>query len=418
MGGAIGSLTKHANARRDDILGDFRTKSNHPERLSVSEIVITNDTKPKARSQSKTTSIQCSEFYVACRTNNIKQVKKKLLDGISLNEIDRLEPNGSTALHAACYHGHTEIVELLLKTGADRAISNKFDCLPFDEANNAQIKQLFFRVPTSNRLVSDAGTIEWELISKTVLETAAEERSLIKSIYDNASGFTPIDKMFEKIEKNYINEGLTNFDGIDDIKRFFEKATKEQDPIWIIKAYTAETDFYKVLNKEIAGGANKYQNERRYIIALLMYHPKLDSLSFTGTCYRVIQMNYHDLAKYQINCLFMTKSFLSSSIDQKVAELFLCQKESAQQQTTHPVRAKADGSLIKSWVMCVYNIKHRRTALHTENSSQYANEGEVLIMPSTVFIVKRIEQIKLSCLPKEQTMTQIDLDECDEYLHS
>jgi hypothetical protein len=36
-----------------------------------------------------------------------------------------------------------------------------------------------------------------------------------------------------------------------------------------IDAYTAETDFYKILNQEIAAGATKYQNERRYIIALL-----------------------------------------------------------------------------------------------------------------------------------------------------
>jgi hypothetical protein len=57
--------------------------------------------------------------------------------------------------------------------------------------------------------------------------------------------------MFEKFEKNYISKGLANFDEIENIRRF-KKATKEQDPKWIIKAYTAETDFCKVLNSGIA----------------------------------------------------------------------------------------------------------------------------------------------------------------------
>ncbi|CAF0935201.1 unnamed protein product [Adineta steineri] len=137
--------------------------------------------------------------------------------------------------------------------------------------------------------------------------------------------------MFEKIEKNYINKGLPHFDGIDNIKRFFTKATEERDPIWIIKAYTGETDFYKVLNTDIARGASQYQNERRYIIALLWHHPKLDYISFIGASCRVMQINPDDLQKYQQNCSLMTKSFLSSSIDQKLAELFLARKESSQE---------------------------------------------------------------------------------------
>jgi hypothetical protein len=110
---------------------------------------------------------------------------------------------------------------------------------------------------------------------------------------------------------------------IDNIKCFFRKATEEQDLTWITKAYTAETDFYKILNRDIAGGATQYQNERRYIIALLWHHPKSDPLAYTGLSYRVMQINYDDLQKYQVDRLLMTKSFLSSSIDRQIAELFL-----------------------------------------------------------------------------------------------
>ncbi|CAF3586388.1 unnamed protein product [Rotaria sp. Silwood1] len=140
-------------------------------------------------------------------------------------------------------------------------------------------------------------------------------------------------------------------------------------------------------------------------------------MAFIGSSYRVMQINCNDLKKYQINCSLMTKSFLSSSIDRKLAELFLFQKECTEEQMKRSSRTKFDGTFIKLWVMCVYKIKHRRTALHIENCSQYANEGEILIMPYTVFRVKRIDHIKLSDLEEGQTMTEIELEECDQYFN-
>jgi ankyrin repeat protein len=48
---------------------------------------------------------KCSDFYLACRNNEVEKVKT-LLQTLPQDEIDRLEPNGSTALHAVAYHGH------------------------------------------------------------------------------------------------------------------------------------------------------------------------------------------------------------------------------------------------------------------------------------------------------------------------
>ncbi|CAF4475785.1 unnamed protein product, partial [Rotaria sp. Silwood2] len=367
----------------------------HPERLPLDKLTtlnrITQELDPLVVStttiQTTDSSDDYTDFYVACRDNNYKKVQE-LLRTMTLDDVDCLETNGSTGLHAACYYGHARIVKLLLKKGADRAIKNKYQCLPYDEAANDGIKELFLRVPNSNRLVSDTGAIEWILIDDDVMKKAKEERHIIKSLYDNSTGTTPIDKMFEKIEKNYINKGLTNISGIKNIRRYFRKATEEQNILWIIKAYTAETDFYKILNNEIAAGASQYQNERRYIIALISHDLRLDEFTFIGTAYRVLRINNDDLKKYEVGCSLMTKSFVSSSIDRKVAELFLCQKEAAQSEAQVMTRKKIDGTLIKSWIMCRYEIKHRRTGLHIENSSQYANEGEILIMPYSVFEVK------------------------------
>ncbi|CAM4927868.1 unnamed protein product [Rotaria socialis] len=160
---------------------------------------------------------------------------------------------------------------------ADRAIQNKYGCLPFDEALNNNIKDLFLRVPNGNRLVGNTGAIECELIDNGVL------------------------------------------------------ATQEQNPSWIIKANTIETEFYTTLNKEIAGGEGRYQNERRYIIALRCHHPILNNCTFTGAAYRVLRQNNNDLNRYRTDFCLIAKSVLSSSIDRRIAELFLLRQEATRE---------------------------------------------------------------------------------------
>ena len=97
----------------------------------------------------------------------------------------------------------------------------------------------------------------------------------------------------------------------------------------------------------------------------------------------------------------------------KPSDGFLCQQELTLIQNNDRERVKVDGTLIKSWIMCKYKIKHRRTALHIENLSQYTNEGEILIMPYTVFKVNKVEKVKLSYLLDGQTITEIELEEHD-----
>ncbi|CAF0977669.1 unnamed protein product [Rotaria sp. Silwood1] len=416
------TLEIFVSSRREKQYAAHRSEPDHPERISPDKLANINKIEEQSESSSisiETTapppttvasSNQLSDFYLACRNNNIEEVQR-LLGTIEMNDVDRIEPNGSTALHAACFHGHQEIVDLLLKQGANRAIQNKYGCLPFDEAKTAEIKQLFYRIPNCNRFISDIGTIEWEIIDDDVVLDAAHMRHTLKSTFDNTSGLTSIETMFEKIEKKYIAKGLVNFHGIQDIKRFFRKATEEQDPIWIITAYTAETDFYKILNREIAGGSTQYQNERQFIIALLLFHPKLDHLSYTGTSYRVMQMNEDNIKKYEVNCLLMTKSFVSSAIDEQIALWFLSRQELARKDSGQGNRFNLDGKIIKKWIMCKYQIKRRRSALHIENSSQYANEGEILIMPYTVFRVKKVAEVKVPNMNDEHLITEIQLEE-------
>lgn len=378
---------------------------------SLIQYLFSRRTNGNPPSENASNGNECSSFYIACRNNQIKKVTE-YLKKMSLDQIDRIEPNGSTALHVASYQGHPDIVQLLLKAGADRSIVNKYNCVPFDEAKNDQIKRLFLRQPNQNRFATNQGHILWDLINDDAFNHAIQERLSIKSIYDNITGNTSVETMFEKIEKNYIGKGLANVEGIQLIQRFFQRATKEFDPIWIIKAYTAESDFYKILNTEIACGTTQYQLERKYLIALLCHHPKLNHLNYLGTSYRVVQMSKQLIETYQVKSTLMTKSFFSSSIDERIAQYFLYEK---QNQSTNFQRRRIDGTIIHSWVMFIYQIKHQRTALHIENISQYANEGEILLMPFTLFIIENIEIVQLDHLPNKPLLTKIYLQECQHY---
>ena len=57
----------------------------------------------------------CSEFYMACRSNDLEKVQQ-LMKTLTLAEIDRLEPNGSTALHVAAYNGHHENSQVIIRS--------------------------------------------------------------------------------------------------------------------------------------------------------------------------------------------------------------------------------------------------------------------------------------------------------------
>ncbi|CAF3688360.1 unnamed protein product [Rotaria socialis] len=420
------TLNAYVFYRRNTSQSDVSSQPDHAERVSEEIPTIINDStqnsktvaeslKPTSSTTTTTSPLKCSDFYIACRDNDQGKVKE-LLETMTPDEVDRLEPNGSTALHAACFYGHYHIVELLLKKGADRAVQNRHQCIPFDEAKNDDIKELFLRIPNSNRLVVQTGAIEWTLIDEEAVEKAKEERNMIKYLYEEKVKASSIDVMFQRIEKNYVNKILNTIGGIEIIRRFFQKAIEEKDPKWLITAYTAETDYYRVLNTEIACGSSICQNERRYIIALISHHDSLEQYTFIGNSYRVMHISNHDLKRYQVGNLTMTKSFVSSSIDRNIIELLSWRQESRRLPIEATQRQTIDGQQIKSWVVCKYHIKHHRTALHIENISQYAHEGEILIMPYSVFKVKKIDtNVKLSFLQNVSQVTEIHLEECDEY---
>ncbi|CAF4749805.1 unnamed protein product [Rotaria sp. Silwood1] len=72
---------------------------------------------------------QVSDFYLACRNGDINAVKRMLCDKKRVN-INRMEPNGSTALHAASYFGLKRGNPTCIMTIVFRRTGTVIGCIP------------------------------------------------------------------------------------------------------------------------------------------------------------------------------------------------------------------------------------------------------------------------------------------------
>ena len=361
------------------------SKSHPPQSVHAKkESPHTTTSAAKDSSSALSTTAQASQFYYACRNNEI-DVVTSLLTKLTLKEIDQIEPNGSTALHAAAYYGNEKIVQSLLLKGAQRTIKNRYGNTPYDEAKTDDIKRLFkqpekTRAERINRFTSEEGpSYEWIFVKADPSSYASFNRkSLMKCETDEE-----FERLCRGIQQHYVNEGgpLTDVDGIDEIRQYVDRAIKKNDPTQIVRAYTAETDFYRRLNEDLAQMPTHWSGikHERSIASIMLFHPVFQSYSFIGETHRGMSMSSNDLEEYVVDSVFMNKTFLSTSKERTKAECFFNNK-------------KPDKSSKNHRVLCIYQIKHNSTALAIEDISKYPSEKEVLILPYACFKVKSIRE--------------------------
>jgi hypothetical protein len=332
-----------------------------------------------------------SAFYDACRDNNIGLVGDYLRT-MSLEEINQMEPNGSTALHVAAYLGHEKIVELLLEKGGGHSSKNRYDKTPLDEAKTVKIKQLIRRRLNKTRFVSDS--LEW-IVSTNDADYQSHEYLEKLETY----GKDPhVDRLIIYIKKNYLDKDLQHIDDIDTIKEYFDLAIYKNDPTYLLKAYTAETGFYSILNVHLA--QLKLENltvkenlARAYYIGIVARHPKFERLSYIGVIYRGMMITDDDIKQYKIGTRILTKTFSSSSKKLNIALRFLNNNCDMNDRLS---------------TICIYEIRNKRTALDIENLSVFQDEQEVLILPYSAFKIVDIKRNK-----DNSPRVEIRLKECE-----
>ncbi|CAF1124871.1 unnamed protein product [Rotaria sordida] len=302
---------------------------------------------------------------------------------MTVEEINRIEPNGSTALHVAAYRGYEKIVELLLDYGASCVAKNKYKCIPLDEAKTDKIKQMIRRKMNETRSVSNSC---WDILSTNDTNFQADEYQKTLKKYGKDRHFY---HLIGYIKQNYIEKELHNIYGINIIQEYFDKAINEKDPTYLLKAHSADTGFYHALNKHLAQlqleDLSATQNlSLSYFIGIIAHHPKFETLSYIGQVFRGMMITTNDIKQYTIGTRILTKIFVTTSKQRDLALNF-------------PQQATNDDDRLSA--ICVYEIRNARTALDIQDVSLCSHEREVLILPYSTFQIIDIKQNRMS-LPR------------------
>ncbi|CAF1186539.1 unnamed protein product [Didymodactylos carnosus] len=134
------------------------------------------------------------------------------------------------------------------------------------------------------------GQIEWMKADENVYQEAEKWRWIVKHSWEDRK----LDWLVHEIQTDFIDRQLKESKDFEIIQTFFDRAKTEMNPIHLIKAYTAETDFYKHLNKQLAiiGGNFKGTNGEcnrcgiKCYLQVLFTHRDFDQMSYVGECYR------------------------------------------------------------------------------------------------------------------------------------
>ncbi|CAF1385100.1 unnamed protein product, partial [Rotaria sordida] len=116
----------------------------------------------------------------------------------------------------------------------------------------------------------------------------------------------------------------------------------------------------------------------------------------------------NDLNQYLSNQHILNRSFLSTSIDREVAEMFAGEGQQSKMRYTPKNHCALQYSCL-----CQYLIKQNSTAINIQSLSTRPDEKEILILPFTVFKVIAIKQNYLND-PTASISIEIELEECED----
>ena len=186
----------------------------------------------KGSTTNSSSSAKPSQFYMHCKNNEIDAVTA-LLPTLTPEKINQVEPNGSTALHAAAYYGNQEIVKLLLSKGARKNIRNCYGSTPYEEAKTENIRKLFHcldgpKIQSRNRFVSEGSvTYEWIFVESDPSSYALFNRQSLWKCSSDEEFF----RLCRGIRQHYINENgpFAHESEMHEVRSLFDEAIKKNE---------------------------------------------------------------------------------------------------------------------------------------------------------------------------------------------
>lgn len=213
-------------------------------------------------------------------------------------------------------------------------------------------------------------------------------------------------RLVEEIRNDYLERIDFNVDQKLLIDNYLKESIEKKDPIPLVRAYTEKTPFVNKLNEDLAkiGSDFRFQmldgiyqdNEPlkgfgEYLFtSILSHHSRLNPYRyFLGRTFRGMNVNQSDLDQYEEGKVILTRTFLSSSTDENIAQAFL----NVNQLNIYPV-------------LCIYHIRNRLSTIDVQQISKYPNEKEILIIPFVTFRIIRVEK-------NLNGISVIELDQCE-----
>lgn len=356
--------------------------------------------------------VEPSEFYKACHNGEVEAIRRILLFE-ECSQLDILEPNGDTSLHAACRQGHYRIVYILLQKHFSRDLINTHTKkTAYEEAANDQIRSLFCRHHSTEAQIGEralrfysAGYDPFEVFF-TYSEREAEcnsinNQAILTNLKDakrsrymarfNTSP-TIIHKLVKRMtQRECIERMQTIFELVNNSRlkekcqHYFDRFIHQKDSNALLRIYT-----FNSLCKAIREHADAYST------LVYLNLASMSERAYQGRSYRGITMTIHDVARYYYafnnkDCVIEMRNFSSTSKDIAAAKVFSGFED-----------PKSRGLYS---VLFIYEFNSRcPTAIDLARIneklppiSEYEDEQEVLILPYTVFEVAGVT---------EQTETQ------------
>ena len=360
---------------------------------------------------------EASEFYWACRNGDLTRVRE-LIATIPYEDVNRLEPNGSTALHVASYCGHVDIVRLLLhQVGCRRELRNRFGLTAYEEALSDEVRSLFHRPDGRNRFCAENndeyqdfgnifGVIPKEDVDKNDCERFIEDKwlkgyeaskdvetherygGILIKVWQTKWLMSTLSYLYKKlpVDEPFI-ENLDVFirKHIPKEHHEFEKANvlaldyqKECKPEHLLRLYTLETPLYGALADDVLPLAQP----------LFTSLEELKPRYFRGKSYRGMKITEDNLRAYRWALkkkgVIESLKFCSTSLHRYVAEGFAAKNE------------LNDGLFSALLIFnfpetCDTAINLGKISCELPCVSEYENEAEVLLLPSTMFMITGID---------------------------
>ncbi|CAF1387538.1 unnamed protein product [Adineta steineri] len=347
---------------------------------------------------------RASEFYWACRNGDIATVEK-MLPNLTYEQVNQVEPNGSTALHAASFYNHPDIVRLLLESGCSRTILNYNGATAFQEAATDEIRTLFKR-PDSNRFFDEQLTNSFRLVpeKEDKVETEddtiddwvkrhtsadlAHEARLMITMVNSSNPFSQIVKKrieaestetLGKLVETAVPKDHKQYRNMSDFKQKFLNKMGIGN---LLQMYTLQTPFYKTLQTKADS----------FTVLLYLHLNELQDRAFQGCAYRGGTMSQRDIDAYRWalnseNYVLETRTVQSMSLEKEVAQGFAEEAASNDKQTDRHLVLLTFSFPQK----CPTAINLTKISETLDCLSTYEDEYEVTLLPFTLFSVKNIK---------------------------